>query len=77
MGTTRREASCGLVSSAAATRRNWARADHAGAGKDIPAQTDTIAVFDLGPLLLQRFIVHDCADVGTASGGLLLQAALF
>jgi hypothetical protein len=37
---------------------------HAGAGKDIPTQTDTIAILDLAPLLLYRFVVHDGSGGG-------------
>jgi hypothetical protein len=31
---------------------------HACAGKDIPAESNTIAIFDLIPLVLQRLEVH-------------------
>jgi len=34
------------------------QADHAGAGEDIPAQADSIAVLDLTPLLLEGVVIH-------------------
>lgn len=32
--------------------------NHARAGKRIPAEPDAIAVFDIAPLVFQRFVVH-------------------
>lgn len=36
--------------------------DHAGAGEDIPAQTNAITVLDLAPLLLEGFVIHVDVD---------------
>jgi hypothetical protein len=32
--------------------------DHASAWEDVPAQTDSIAILNLTPLLLQSVVVH-------------------
>jgi hypothetical protein len=65
MGTTSRDASCaGISDQAAEARSNWAEADHARAGEDVPTQTDAIAILDLAPLLLQGFVVHGCGRLG-------------
>lgn len=63
MGTTSLDASyAGISHEAAEAPYNWGKADHAGAGEDVPAQTDAIAVLDLTPLLFQRLVIHDDAD---------------
>lgn len=73
MGTTSLEASCGKgqrwmikgLGEVVAMRKS--RTDHAGAGEDIPAQTNAITVLDLAPLLLERFVIH--IDVDGVLGG--------
>lgn len=31
---------------------------HAGAGENVPTQSNTIAILDLAPLLLERLVIH-------------------
>lgn len=42
--------------------RKASRTDNTRAGKDVPAKANTISVFDLAPLLLERLVVHDGRD---------------
>lgn len=31
---------------------------HAGAGKSVPTESDTIAILDIAPLILERLVIH-------------------
>lgn len=50
------------VSSVAKHARLARETNHSGAREDIPAETDTIALLDVAPLLLECLIVHGGHD---------------
>lgn len=61
IGTTRREASCEVGQTLLQSKQGpTCRAYHPGARKDIPAETDAIALLDIAPLLLESLIIHLC-----------------
>lgn len=65
MGTTRREASY-RYSACEAPLISGSATDHAGAWEDIPTESQTIAVLDFTPLLLERLDIHICDSTGGA-----------
>lgn len=62
MGTTRREASyrVGQVKSRHQRYGSGSRAYHPGTRKNVPAETDTIALLNVAPLLLESLVIHLC-----------------